>query len=163
MANPIETVSQFAALIELMKDPTKFSDLVDQAKKLRDDNQKIQDNIVKLQTVNDYVDKAQLDIGKQYDDLEKAQALLDADIAQFKKDSTAKGGDLALREEKVGQREANADLATAKVVATQKLADKTLKDAQDLAAANNQREYELDQVDKKLKDKATQLAALMGT
>lgn len=162
MANPIETVSQFAALIELMQDPSKFANLVDEAKKVRDENKKLVEAKTKVDAVDQYVDKAELDIGAKYSILENEIATQDAAIAQFKKDSTAKGSELAAREGKVLQREQSADLDAAKIVATQKDAAKLLKDAQDLMQANDKKAAELVAFEQKLNDKAAKIAALMA-
>lgn len=162
MANPIETVSQFAALIELMKDPSKFSDLVAEARKLRDENLALVEARSKLDQVDSYVDKAELDIGAKYTSLENEIAAQDEVVAQFKKDSTTKGSELAQREEAILTKEKQLDERQALLIQTQKDADKALKDAQSLRDANDKYNVELVVFEQKLNDKAAKIAAIMS-
>lgn len=162
MANPIEVVEGFAALIELMKNPDKFSSLVDEAKKVRDENQKLVEARVKLDKVDAYVKKAEADIDAKYNKLDEDIIAQNLKVDKFYTLSNEKNSEVAAREEKATFRELDCAKREEEVTKREKEAEKAFLNAQAMMSATSTKEEKLRAWETELQAKAAKIAAIVG-
>jgi uncharacterized protein (DUF3084 family) len=161
MISQLNTVEQFSALIDLMKNPEKFDGLVKDAKRAVQEMKDLLGAKATVEAADAYSKKADADITKQYNQLEAEQKALEQDKANFVASSQAKelalaqrSTDLDDREQKIKQREIDA-----------KTFEKNLNDrANDVTSRESTcvaREAELRNKAAELEEKAARIAAIL--
>lgn len=160
MANPIEVIDQFTALIDLMKNPDKFADLVKEAKDALAENKKLLGAKATVEAADAYAKKVDNDVKVKYDMLEQAEAAHEKELNDFIKTSNTKGADLALREETLGKGEASLAIRLSDVVQREKEAQKGLEANQLRTAALDVKEAQLIRDQNELAEKASAMKAL---
>lgn len=162
MANPIDTISQFAALIELMQNPQQFSALVKEAQKVRDETKKLVEAKTKIDAVDAYVAGVQEELTKTQREWEKNVAEHELTRDAFRKGSTAKSTELAIREDQIEKRERDLNMRSAKVDEYAASVDKKYSDAQAQDIANVKKTEELAAAEQRLQEKAKQIASVFN-
>jgi len=162
MANPMETIAQFSALIELMKDPAKIATLVDEAKKVRDDNEKYVVAKAKIDEVDAYVKASEADLDKKYAQLDADIAEQNAKVDKFYQVSTQKGSELAAKEEQLLNKELKVAQREEAVTKREKDVEKAFNDTQALQVVLDKREQALIIFKQELEAKAAKIAAIVG-
>lgn len=160
--NPLETISQFAALIELMKDPKSISVLVDEAKKIYTENKKYVEARSKLEQVEAHIKTQEAAIESKYQSLDGDIIAQNLRVDKFMTYSKEKEADLAEREAKMAARELAVATGEKNSAEVEKVATKLLKDAQDLMAANDVKTQQLVKYEQDLQAKAAKIAAIVS-